>query len=101
VREAYQEHHLKLRRTIARAITDSFAAANRPLPLAADQLAGLIVALRNGLDTLQLITPNTLELDLDTRSISLMVQGANQTTHAKQPAESVKVQSRKIKSKTR
>ncbi|NJK46184.1 MAG: TetR/AcrR family transcriptional regulator [Pleurocapsa sp. SU_196_0] len=101
VREAYQEHHLKLRRTIARAITDSFAAANRSLPLAADQLAGLIVALRNGLDTLQLVTPNTLELDLDTRSISLMVQGANQTALTEQPAKSVKVQNKKVQSKTR
>jgi AcrR family transcriptional regulator len=80
VREAYQEHHMRLRQAITRAITESFQTANRPLPLKADQLAGLIVALRNGLDTLHLVTPNTLEPDLYARSIGLMVQAANGST---------------------
>jgi AcrR family transcriptional regulator len=101
VREAYQEHHMKLRRTIARVISESFAAAKRPLPMAADQLAGLIVALRNGLDTLQLVTPNTLELDLDTRSIGLMVRGANQPALEEKAVKSVKVQSKKAQRKTK
>jgi TetR/AcrR family transcriptional regulator, transcriptional repressor of aconitase len=101
VREAYQEHHMKLRRNVAQVISESFAAAKRPLPMEADQLAGLIVALRNGLDTLQLVTPNTLELDLDTRSIGLMVQGANQTALEEKTVKSVKVQSKKAPSKTK
>jgi TetR/AcrR family transcriptional regulator, transcriptional repressor of aconitase len=101
VREAYQEHHMKLRRSIAQVITDSFTAAQRPLPMAADQLAGLIVALRNGLDTLQLVTPNTLEPDLDTRSIGLMVRGANQTTPAEPPAKSVKPRDQKAPNKSK
>jgi AcrR family transcriptional regulator len=77
VQEAYQEHHLQLRQAISRVISESFKAAKRPLPIEADQLAGLIVALRNGLDTLHLVTPNTLEPDLYTRSIRLMVQGTS------------------------
>jgi TetR/AcrR family transcriptional regulator, transcriptional repressor of aconitase len=101
VRKAYQEHHMKLRQTIARVISDSFAAAKRPLPMAADQLAGLIVALRNGLDTLQLVTPNTLELDLDIRSIGLMVQGANQTALEEKAVKSVKLQRKKAQGETK
>ena len=101
VREAYQEHHMKLRQTIARVISESFATAKRPLPMAADQFAGLIIALRNGLDTLQLVTPNTLDLDLDSRSISLMVQGTKQSTPAGPPVKSVKVQPKKPPSKTK
>lgn len=101
VREAYQEHHMKLRRSIARAISKSFEAAKRPLPMEADQLAGLIVALRNGLDTLHLVTPNTLEHDLDTRSIGLMLQAANRTALTEPPAKAVKPRDKKVLSKSK
>jgi AcrR family transcriptional regulator len=101
VREAYKEHHLQLRQAIARVISESFKAAKRPLPIEADQLAGLIVALRNGLDTLHLVTPDTLEPDLYTKSIRMMVQAANQPALEEKPVKSVKVQTKKAQSKTK
>jgi TetR/AcrR family transcriptional regulator, transcriptional repressor of aconitase len=101
VRDAYKEHHMQLRQAIARVISESFKVAKRTLPIEADQLAGLIVALRNGLDTLHLVTPDTLEPDLYTKSIRLMVQGADQTALEEKPVKSVKVQTKKAPSKTR
>lgn len=76
VREAYEANHARLRAAIGALITTQFTSLGAPLPAPADQLAAVIVALRNGLDTQKLINPDAFPDDLYATTLRLLLTGA-------------------------
>ncbi|THF66728.1 TetR/AcrR family transcriptional regulator [Deinococcus sp. Arct2-2] len=75
VREAYERHHSRLRTAIGTLIEAQFAAMHRSLPAPADQLAAVVVALRNGLDTQKLINGAAIPNGLYGLTLHLLLTG--------------------------
>ncbi|MFB9990889.1 TetR/AcrR family transcriptional regulator [Deinococcus oregonensis] len=75
VRAAYAEQHARLRTAIGSLIEAQYAALHRPLPAPADQLAAVTVALRNGLDSQKLISPDAVPNDLYGLTLHLLLTG--------------------------
>lgn len=75
VRDAYAGHHARLRAAIGSLIERQFAAMHRPLPAPAAELAAVTVALRNGLDSQKLISPDAVPDDLYGLTLHLLLTG--------------------------
>lgn len=75
VREAYEHHQTRLRAAIGVQIERQFASMHRPLPVPADQLAAVAIALRNGLDTQKLINVQAIPSSLYGLTLHLLLTG--------------------------
>lgn len=75
VRTAYAAQHARLRSAIGTLIEAQYAASHRPLPAPAEELAAVTVALRNGLDSQKLISPDAVPDDLYGLTLHLLLTG--------------------------
>ncbi|WP_052351960.1 TetR/AcrR family transcriptional regulator [Deinococcus pimensis] len=75
VREAYEHHHARLRAAIGRLIEAQYRTHGLPLPATPDQLAGVTIALRNGLDTQRLVSPTSVPPHLYGLTLHLLLTG--------------------------
>jgi AcrR family transcriptional regulator len=73
LRPKFAERHGKLRAAIADVLSERAAALDAPLPLPADQLATLLIALTNGLAVERLADPARVPDDLYGQALDLFI----------------------------